>query len=487
MGAVLAVTSLGGLVFFIGIQLFQIQPSPYIGMLIYVALPLLLVTGLLLIPVGTLWEARRRAAAARRGSAMPAPLQLDFGNPRHLLGVLIFAGITVVILATLGATGYGAVEFMDSPGFCGGLCHTVMEPQYEPYKRSAHREVECVACHIGPGADWYVQSKLSGVRQLVAVVIDSYPRPIPAPIENLRPARDTCEECHHREQAYDLILRIYRSYLPDENNTTHVRALAFRVGTGGSQFEDAGGVHWHTSAELWYQTADHERQIIGAVEVKTTDGVEEWVNPEVATEDLLEPRLMDCIDCHNRTAHKIPSPNELIDEALADGRLSADLPFLKREALRLLNVYEEDLTFQELQARWSQEDWFEQLWDFYEVTYPQVATSEQGTIQTTMDELKRISDTVYYPDMNTSWLTYPENRGHPDDSGRNVGCFRCHTTLVKVDSGELLAGGQGGSGCLACHGLDEEEALLDDPLNDPSCAYCHVSVPIEMLERPPIE
>jgi hypothetical protein len=425
--------------------------------------------------------------AARRGLGVPPALQIDFGNARHLAGVMAFATLTILILGVLGATGFGAVEFMESPTFCGTTCHTVMEPQYEPYKRSAHAEVNCTSCHIGPGASWYVQSKLSGVKQLYAVLADSYPRPIPAPIENLRPARDTCEGCHWREKAYGLFLRVYRTYLPDESNSQHTRALAFRVGTGGDSLEQAGGVHWHTAAQVWYRTVDKERQEIATVRVVKDDGVEQWVNPDVEPGTPLQPeRLMDCIDCHNRAAHKIPAPDQLVDEALTAGRLDAALPYLKREALRLMGQDGSFPTAEQLVANWDKEGWFEQLADFYKNNYPEIASSRADSIQGAIKELKEITKQVAYPEMLTTWLTYADNRGHPGLEGVNRGCFRCHTALIKIDDGERLPGGVGGSGCLACHNLDEEEGqerLGGDPISQPECAYCHVSIPVDEIER----
>ena len=486
LGGIMAVVAFGGLVFFLGIQLMQVEPSPYIGMLVYTGLPIALVLGLIVIPAGMVWEARRRAAAARRGEGPPPAFQLDFGNARHLTGLMLFATLTVVILGVLASTGYGAVEFMDSPSFCGGFCHTVMKPQYEPYKRSAHAEVNCTSCHIGPGADWYVQSKLSGAKQLLSTITNSYPRPIPAPIEKLRPARDTCEGCHWREKAYGMFLRVYRSYLPDEDNTLHLRALAFRVGTGGGQLEEAGGVHWHTSARLIYRSADKERQTIAWVKVEKPEGEQEWVNPDVPRGTALqEERLMDCIDCHNRAAHKIPAPDQLVDEALAAGRLDVGLPYLKREALKLLGQTGSVVYPQELAKRWQERGWFEQLESFYEDSYPDVAASKRESIKQAIDELKKISKSVAYPEMRTSWLTYPDNRGHPGLEGTNRACFRCHTQLVNTETKERLPGGVGGTGCLACHGLGEEgeSRLGGDPVDEPECAYCHVSIPLKDLER----
>jgi nitrate/TMAO reductase-like tetraheme cytochrome c subunit len=453
LGGITAMLGLAALSYALGLQLFGVNPSPYVGVLAYLLFPGILVTGLLLIPAGMAWEARRRAGAARRGQALPPAFRIDLANPRHMRGVFLFGVSTAVILGALAAAGYRAVEFTDSVTFCGELCHEVMEPQYEPYKRSSHAQVACVTCHIGPGANWWVQSKLSGVGQVVAVTLDTYPRPIPAPIENLRPARETCEECHWRERTYGLRLKEYRQYLPDKHNTLERRALAFRVGAGGDQ---PSGVHWHTAAQLWYRAADQERQVIGWVRVEGPEGTREWVNPALSPDELREPRLMDCIDCHNRTAHKIPSPEELIDEALASGRLDPSLPYLKREALRLLFADDLNPDAAALAAAW-QDGWFDQLRDFYRENYPEVLLAQAEAIQQAIKELQTISQEVIYPDMNTTWRTYPDNSGHVTEERSEAGCFRCHDALANADTGEMLP--------------------------SPRCEFCHYDVRPEEIEE----
>ncbi len=489
LGGVLISAGVGSLAYLLTSQAFNVETNPYTGLLVFTALPALLTLGLVLVPAGMLWQARRQAAAARRGEGAPPALQLDFSNPQHLRAILLFATFSAVIVGVMGATGYRTVEFMDSPAFCGRLCHTVMEPQYESYKRSAHAEVRCTACHIGPGASWYVKSKLGGVSQMIAVVRNTFPRPVPAPVKNLRPARATCEGCHWREQAHGMFLRVYRSYLPDEKNTLHARALAFRVGTGGSLLEEAGGVHWHTSAKVYYRSADEQRQVIARVVVEKANAREEWVNPDVPADQRLQSeRLMDCIDCHNRAAHKIPSPDRLIDDALTAGRMDVSLPYLKREALRLMGIHDTSVTDPAISAAdWKQPDWFDQLRQFYKANYPDIAMTKDASITAAIDELKRISTIVYYPDMYTSWLTYADNRGHAQGGlDPNTGCFRCHAKLVSVTTGVQLPGGVGGSGCLTCHDLGPEGAsrLGANPLNEAVCSYCHIPIPIQELERP---
>jgi nitrate/TMAO reductase-like tetraheme cytochrome c subunit len=477
LGAILAALGLGGLVFVLAIEFLQVRPSPYIGAFAFMVLPVVMVGGLLVIPAGMLWEARRRAAAARRGEGLPPALQIDFGKPSHLRGVFFFGVSTIVILAVLGASAFRTVEFMDSPTFCGKICHKVMAPQYETYKAGPHAQVACTTCHIGPGASWYVQSKLSGTRQVLAVLTSSYPEPIPAPIENLRPARDTCEECHWRERTYGLRLRVFRHYIADEKNTLQIFPLAFRVGTGG---DEPRGVHWHTSAKVWYQPATEDRQVMAWVGVEENGQiVKEYENPDVGEDSPKLPRrLMDCVDCHNRAAHDIPSPAKLIDDGLASGRLDSNLPYLKREALRLLKADEANPDARQLQALWTDE-WFQQLATFYEQNYPEVAQEKAESIRQAIQELKRISGEVIYPDMNTTWRTYPQNNGHVAAEKGDAGCFRCHGALVEVSTGTTLPGAKmGQTGCVDCHKLGEP---LEQPVEgaghsvepEMGCNFCH--------------
>ena len=78
------------------------------------------------------------------------------------------------------------------------------------------RRVACVECHVGAGATWYVKSKMSGARQVFATAFKTYPRPIPTPVHNLRPAPDTCEECHWPKKFYGAQLKIFNHYASDE-------------------------------------------------------------------------------------------------------------------------------------------------------------------------------------------------------------------------------------------------------------------------------
>jgi len=141
-------------------------PHPYVGLLVFLILPGIFVLGLLLIPIG-IWDRRRGLLASGK---MPAVFPtVDLGLP-VVRRTLEYVGVaTVLNLLIVGTASYRGVEYMDSVNFCGKTCHTVMDPEYTAYQNSPHSRVACVECHIGPGAGWFVKSKLSGLRQVVAV------------------------------------------------------------------------------------------------------------------------------------------------------------------------------------------------------------------------------------------------------------------------------------------------------------------------------
>ncbi|MCA9773965.1 MAG: cation:proton antiporter, partial [Myxococcales bacterium] len=174
---------------FFTLELFGFHGHPYAGILAYLIVPALFVAGLLLIPIG-LRLARRRA---QTGKQLPV---IDLNVDRTRNRVLVFVALTALNIVIVAVAAYKGVEVMDTTAFCGETCHSVMEPEHTAFQRGAHASARCIDCHIGPGASWFVKSKLSGSWQVVSVALDLYPRPIPTPVENLRPARETCEQCH---------------------------------------------------------------------------------------------------------------------------------------------------------------------------------------------------------------------------------------------------------------------------------------------------
>ena len=341
---------------------------------------------------------------------------------------------------------YQLVEFMDSTAFCGRLCHNVMEPQFTAYQASPHSRVSCSECHVGSGADYMVKSKLGGVPLIFNTIFGTYSRPIPTPVENLRPARETCEQCHRPERFTGDIVRVHTSYMADERNTEKVDSRVLKVGGGESGI--AHDIHWHIDAKVWYVPLDEQRQEIGWVSVEQADGEhQKYINPGKATEissQLIEDekRLMDCMDCHNRATHIFRSPGELIDMALIQAKIDKSLPFIKREGLNALDPPNSSLS----QAF----DKVEAIKEFYRTNYPEIYDEKESLIDVAIEELKEIAKLTTFSHMKVTWKTYVNNSGHKESPG----CFRCHGKLVATaddQKGKVID-----ANCNSCHYFELE-------------------------------
>ncbi|MFH1381858.1 MAG: NapC/NirT family cytochrome c [Chloroflexota bacterium] len=358
---------------------------------------------------------------------------------REKLLFLMFAGAVSIMLLIVG--GYQLVEFTDSIAFCGRLCHTVMYPEYTVYQASPHSRVRCAECHVGSGADYLVRSKLSGIPLIFTTLTGTYDRPIPTPVENLRPARETCEQCHRPDRFAGDLVRIHTTYASDEANTVTTDTRVLRV--GGGDFKVAQGIHWHIAAQVWYLPLDDARQDIAWVGVESQSGqLTEYVDPSKASDITpqridKEKRLMDCMDCHNRATHIFRSPDELIDEKFVLGELDISLPFLKREAMKALDPSNSSLTEanQKLEA----------IKDFYRVSYPQVYQEKTVEINEAITALKDVARLTTFPEMNVSWKTYVDNAAHQTSPG----CFRCHGKLLATSGAQQ--GKAVDADCQLCH------------------------------------
>ena len=360
-------------------------------------------------------------------------IQIDLNDPRQRRKFFLFLTLLTIagILMLIG--GYEAYHYTESIEFCGTTCHTV-NPQYVRHQESLHANVECVKCHIGPGASFWVKSKIDGLREIYMVLTNTYHRPIPSPIEDLRPAREICEECHAPWSFNDNIIKHIRRYENNEENTPVQISLILKMGGWQESTGVTQGIHWHVTNEVYYIPADDQRQVILWVGVRQPDGsMKEYFSRDmlnIARTAFVEKaweegrvRLMDCIDCHNRAAHEIPQPQDVVDRAIAQGRISRDLPYIRAKAVELLTpLYETEK--EGLQA-------IEGLRDFYRTNYPQVYETRRQEIEQAIREIQRLFRETQFPDMRLNWRTYPDNLGHHDPF---LGCFRCHDGKhVQVD------------------------------------------------------
>jgi hypothetical protein len=423
-------------------DLFGLHTNPYLGILFFLVLPGIFLFGLALIPLGA-WVERRRRRAGRAPSEMHWP-RIDLNVPaQRQTAVMIFA-LTMANVVIVSLAAYRGVEYMDSVQFCGQVCHEVMKPEFVAYQDGPHSRVTCVQCHIGPGASWFARSKISGTRQVFAVMFNTYSRPIPSPVRNLRPAREVCEQCHWPEKFHgDIVRRVYE-YADDEKNTETVTTLQVHVGGGSERLGIATGIHWHMNVanEVEYIATDDKRQVIPYVRLKDRFGnVREYFAEGVTPEQLArgERRRMDCMDCHNRPSHPMAASAErAVDAVIAVNEIPRSLPFVRREAVKALKA-----TYPTQEA--ASEGIAKALRDFYRTNFESTYMGKRQDVEKAVAAAQQVYRRNVFPEMNVQFGTYPNNIGHMDFPG----CFRCHDDNHKTKDGKTI-----GQDCESCHKIE---------------------------------
>jgi hypothetical protein len=158
LGAILTTSAAVTLVAFWFIEVtIPRQTNPYAGIALFLLLPAVFVLGLVLMPLGILWRRHRLRARGELPATYP---KVDLGQPALRKAAAVFAVLTMANVVICGASTYKGVEYMESNQFCGLTCHTVMAPEHTAFLDSPHSRVGCVQCHIGPGAGWFLRSKL---------------------------------------------------------------------------------------------------------------------------------------------------------------------------------------------------------------------------------------------------------------------------------------------------------------------------------------
>ena len=410
--------------------------GPYVGIAMTLVAPLVFVLGLLLVPAGLLLFRRqlneRLAAMTHKPPFLPRAVVV----------------LTAINFAAVGTVGYSGVHYMESVQFCGKACHHVMGPELVAFERSPHSRVECVKCHIAPGAQGFIEAKLNGTKQLLGVLLDDYRRPIPTPVHDLASARVTCEQCHWPEKYLGTKLKVKPHFRTDEKVSGYTNVLLMR--TGGTRPDGkAVGIHWHThpDAVVEYVATDEQRTQIPWLRIVRPDGTQEtFAVPGVAHEPppAGELRRMDCNDCHNRSAHAFELPGDALDVAFANGLLPRDLPFLKRHAMAAL------------EAEWTRENAPEGIRQHLQAAYAEdggIDELRRRKLEGAIEQVTDIWMRNIWPERKLGWNAYPDLATH-------FGCFRCHDGQHVSASGRTVFGPR-----LMPDGL---------PIRDGSCDKCHV-------------
>jgi hypothetical protein len=436
-GLLLAGCSLFADLCLIAIDFFHGFRQPYVGIMIYLIIPTFIWIGFVLAGVGVWLERRRRKKPA-------APEALTEANARRRTRHLVIGvACAFFFLMFSSLASYRAFQVTESPQFCGALCHTVMQPEYTTYKISPHSRVRCTECHIGPGASWFVRSKISGLYQVYATVTNTYPRPVPVPVQNLRPARETCEECHWPAKFFGWVELRRQFYLPDKQNSPWTIRLLVHVGGANPTKGPVGGIHWHmiVSNRMEYIATDESRQTIPWVKMTNLETgavtvFESKTNPLTPQQKKLPVRVLDCVDCHNRPTHIFESPYRALDVYMWLGRIDTAIPYIKAKAAKaLIKAF----------GTGSQARGIELI--AQELSKEYAGYKDQSKIRQAISETQGIFRNNFFPAMKTDWKVRPDNIGHYIWRG----CFRCHDGSHVDKAGRAIP-----HACNTCHLITDQ-------------------------------
>ncbi len=469
-GGVLAVCALFSFALLVWMDFAKGDKNPYLGILTYIVAPGFLIAGLAMV-FGGAW-AQHRWAVKHAGAAADK-WRLDFTSPAQRRRLVAFAigALGFVMLSAFGS--YQTFHYSESNQFCGQVCHTAMNPEWVTYKRGVHARVDCVQCHVGSGAQWFIKAKLNGTHQLIAYTLDNYNRPIDTPLKNLRPAQDICEKCHWPEKFAGNVEMTFDHFLSDKKNTPYTARMLLHVNKS-QPGHPSGGIHWHVNENerVEYFATDAKRQVIPWMRVTNR---KDGTNRVFRTDDFKgEPpadkiRVMDCMDCHNRPAHMFPTANDAVERAIFAGTLTNKLPNIKRVAVQAMS--QKEIT-KDAEAP-------QKIADFLRSKYnePDHAPELAGAIA----EVQKVFAATIFAERKADWRVYPNNIGHKDWPG----CFRCHDDKHKTAQGQKVRS----SDCNSCHtilaqGKGNELELLNAKGMDfkhpsgeldaeLSCADCH--------------
>ncbi len=441
IGAVLVTSSILSFLLFELLRIGGIVTNAYVGLITYMAFPLLFFIGLALIPAGW-YRLKKKTGKSYRELAQTQfsaeNVQAYETGSRIMRTILLLSLVNVIFI---GGAGLRTLHFMDGPEFCGTACHTVMHPEWISYQESPHAHVRCVDCHVGEGVDALVDAKLNGMWQIISATFHLYEQPIPTPVHNLRPARETCEHCHWPDKFLGNRIITHVHYNTDEFSTPEYTTLMLKIGTGAEGMEE--GSHWHVAEtnEVRYASIDDERQEMIWVEREMEDGsVRRFTNTRLRSSGVTGEehiRSMDCVDCHNRATHIYEYPDDAVDQRMQRGFYNLNLPFLKERVLgAIINEYpsvERAMVGIENHIR-----------GYYRRDY----SDDYSGWSESIDEAVAVTQAIYHrnihPGMDVVWGSYPNHLGHRNSRG----CFRCHNTNMVEESGERIS-----MECTLCHSI----------------------------------
>jgi nitrate/TMAO reductase-like tetraheme cytochrome c subunit len=424
-GLVVVVGSIFSFLLLFTLDFFAPNANPYVGILAYLIVPCFFAAGVGITAIGWAWQRWRLRHHLASGRVV------DFSLPTDRRNLFIFFAVAGLFLFLTAMASYHSYHYTESVNFCGQACHTAMGPEFTAYQHSPHARVACAECHVGSGVSSYVKAKVSGLHQVYAIATDSFARPIKTH-NSMRPAQETCEQCHWPERYVGNLERTYTRYLSDPDNPPYSVRLLLKVGGAEPSRGPVGGIHWHMNVanKIEYISTDESNQTIPWVRMTSPQGVVTVFKDAKFTGNpaKLQIQRMDCMDCHNRPAHTFKSPNDALDLALSTGALDVTMPSIKKVSAEILSA-----------SYKTNEEALQKIATTLSAKYV-----SHPRLQATIEEVQKIYQLNFFPELKADWRSYPNNIGHKDWPG----CFRCHDGQhVTEDKKQTIKAND----CNACH------------------------------------
>lgn len=395
--------------------------------------------------------------------------KIDLKNPLHMWKLIFFS--IVFLLIAFGST-YGVFKATGTNSSCAS-CH-IHPPEVVTHELTTHTELYCTDCHVEPGFDNYIMSKVNGAYKMFLVTTGQTPDPIymyKAPIPN-----ETCYQCHSPNR------RITASGDIIPNHDGHIEAGVLCVTCHS-------GVAHGKAVER------------GLVEHKDFDYWTEENGEELISTKYTRPNMGTCIDCHLKYNKG--------DEPWEDKYYSLSYPpQYESDSFGILEVFdliEKQLENpQEGQISMACETCHTEIVvpdshnnDDFGIAHGEYALNKLDTCVDCHDQAKWQKDIQAVSMTRLLHLQQPNMDHYVPDiyvvqfmAKETLFCFTCHE--VRPDSHQTIdiwltghaqevASKQDVNNCLTCHNMDIAEEIDDEilrelkiiPPTDVYCATCH--------------
>ncbi|GIK84568.1 MAG: NapC/NirT family cytochrome c [Burkholderiales bacterium] len=375
-------------------------------------------------------------------------LRLKLGRRTLMLGAVSSLLLGLIAVGVVGALGIVGWEYSNSNQFCATMCHAVHPEEIVNHAGSSHARVNCVECHMGRTSTLHLMAlKPTHFKELWGMIV-GYERPLHG--STLRPAREACEACHWPENEHHDKIVVRKRFATDAASSQRDYRLVLHTSAGVDRDATwkASGIHWHIDNVVEFVTTDPQRREIPWVRIVRPDGsavtyVDKASKLSQAELANLQPRRMECFDCHNQVGHPFRNPVDLVDEALAAGTIDRSLPSAKARAVGIIDAVGDLKGSREENA--ARIDAVIAADAAKHPVKPEDREKEQAFLARMKEILLRTAVQPHEGESFT-WRSFPNHAGHKDFPG----CFRCHDGKHFNDKGEAIR-----LQCTLCHDLPQ--------------------------------